>query len=40
MLLHMCIDVSNPCNRCFRHLEVVIVLSVPVDTFILVSAAL
>ena len=33
----MCIDVSNPSNRCFRHLEVVTALSVPLDTFILVS---
>ena len=40
MLLHMCIDVSNPCNRCFRHLQVFFALSVSHDTFFLVSAVL
>ena len=33
MLLHMCFDVSNPCNRCFRYLQAFAALSVPHDTF-------
>ena len=40
LLSHMCIDVSNPSNRCFRGLELFFALSVPDDTFILVSAVL
>ena len=37
LLLHMCIDVTHPCTRCFRDLELFVALSVSHDTFILVS---
>ena len=40
LLLHLCIDVSHLCNSSFRHLQVVIALSIPLDTFILVSGVL
>ena len=37
LLLHLRIDVSYLYNRCFRDLELFVALSVPRDTFTLVS---